>query len=472
MNRSLLLVICDFLLLSLLALARFDAPTQEETAEESVEVESVTAESELVDVLKLTLESEREQQQQLQSALESANQAIEEREKRIQESQQKLSETEERLDSEQQTKAELLEHKQLLEQEKGDLAKDILRIREEKILERERLRQAQMEIEKKEAEIEKTLETVSQIEEEKETLQQEKQEALTQLEVAKTRQQLVSQQLENTKLEIEVERQQRLAAEKRAENLTEGVRSLAGTSAEIKEEIKQLQPKTPNALFTEYKRNRVTVKFDTEYPGIFQSRNKTYETQTLLISDTRQTYAVLHASDSPFDIRDVTPSYESVTATIQIGDSILHPQKVHFLASDPRIVLLPVDSKVVEEENIKAYPIVLEPFRFPKSVVVDSGQNYFGESSFKLQSNYSHALEMDRKIISQLFGEFSPSRGDLVLAQTGEFMGVMATNQYAILMDHLSISDSLWVGEGFDGEYTDTILQKLNRKVLTLGYWQ
>ncbi|MCG8525828.1 MAG: hypothetical protein MI748_05585, partial [Opitutales bacterium] len=307
---------------------------------------------------------------------------------------------------------------------------------------------------------------------EKKKLEQEKQEVITELKVAQTKHELVSQQLVNTQLEVELERQQRHEAEKRAENLTEGVKVLAGTSVEIKEEIKQLQPKTPNALFTEYKRNRITVRFETRYPGLFSSRNKTYEAQTILVSDTRQTYAVLHASETPFEIRDITPSYEIVTGTVLIGNSILHPEKVHFLASDPRVVLLPVDSEIAEAEGVKVYPIVLEPFRFPKAVLVDSGQNYFGESSFKVHPDFAHALEMDRKIISQLFGEFSPSRGDLVIAQTGEFMGVMATNEFSVLMDHLTVSDSLWIGEAFDSEYTDTILSKLNRKLLYLSYWQ
>ena len=57
MNRSLLLVVCDFLLLSLLALASFDAPV--DTSENNPEEEGVaiSPEAELVDVLKLTLNS-------------------------------------------------------------------------------------------------------------------------------------------------------------------------------------------------------------------------------------------------------------------------------------------------------------------------------------------------------------------------------------------------------------------------------
>ncbi len=465
MNRSILLVICDFLLLSLLALARFDAPVTEDTAPAQEKGAALTPEAELVEILKLSLQAERDSQENLASELEKAKSFIEEKEETLADTHQNLEATMRDLDRERKLKQDLLEQRELLQQEKGDLAQNLLRMREENILERERLRQAQEKIEQQQDSLEETLQTVSQIAEEKAKLAQEKQMVETELKVAEARHTLIAQQLENTKLEIEFERQQREEAQKRAESLSEGVKVLAGTSVEIKEEIKQLQPKTPNALFTEYKRNRIKVRFDTTFPGIFQNREKTYEAETILIRDKQQTYAILHTEDTPFDLSEITPKYESVHVAVTIGDRVFVPEKFMFMRIDPRLIIIPIDATAVEEVDIKIYPIVLEPFRFPKAVVIDAADNYFGESSFKVHPTFSNALQMDKKIISQLFGEFSPSRGDLVIAQTGEFMGVMVNNDYAALIDHIGISDTIWVGEAFDSERSNTIVTKLSNLI-------
>jgi len=462
MNRSILLVICDFLLLSILAMARFDAPVSENKAPTQQAGKAVSAQDELVDILKMSLQSERDTQQDLLNELASAQKAIQEKEDVLSDTHQNLEATVRDLEKEKKMKQELMEQRELLQQEKGDLAQTLLSMREETILERERLRQAQEKIDQQQKSLNETLETVSKIEEEKSKLAEEKQMVETELKVAEARHALVTQQLQNSKLEVEFERQQREQAEKRAESLSEGVMALAGTSVEIKEEIKQLQPKTPNALFTEYKRNRVKIRFDTTFPGIFQDRNKTLETETILINDTQNTYAILHTEDSPFDLSEITPKYDTVDISITIGDRVFVPEKFMFLKIDPRVIVIPIDPAVLEGVDLKVYPVVLEPFRFPKAVVINASKNYFGESSFKVHPTFSYALEMDKKIISQLFGEFSPSRGDLVIAQTGEFMGVMVNNDFAALIDHISISDTIWVGEAFDSERSNTIVTKLS----------
>jgi hypothetical protein len=467
-----LLVICDFLLLSLLALARFDPAVSQNPEEAEGDRAPLSPEAELVEILKLSLDSERLSQQALQEELEREQRAREERERSLAQTTEQLSQTEQRLRQEQedlrreqQQREELMSQRQMLQQEKGELASDLIRMRELSILERERLRQAQLQIEQQQQSLQETLQTVAAIDEAKKKLEQEKQLVLTELKVAETRQVLIEQQLENSRLEIEFERRQREEAQKRAESLTEGVKVLAGTSVEIKEEIRQLQPKTPNALFTEYKRNRVRVKFETTFPGIFKNRNRTWEVPTILVSDTRRTYAILHTEDSPFDLAAALPRYERVDLSITIGGTVITPERIEFLRIDPRIFVIPIDGDVAAIEGVKVYPIVLEPFRFPKAVVIDNAENYFGESSFRVHPEFSYALQMDRRILSQLSGEFNPSRGDLVLAQTGEFMGVMVNNDYAALLDHIAVSDTLWMGPTFDAERTITILTKLSSLV-------
>ncbi len=464
MNRSLLLIICDFLLLSLLPLARFDAPVEEETAEVESTPEA-TIEQDMIEVLRLSLESEREQQTALAEELKSAENTIERRDELLANTRDELSQTEDLLSEERTRTENLIEEKELISQERGTLASDLLRLREENAVERERLRLAQMEIEQKEAELQQTQDTIDEIEAEKADIEREKQEVLTELKVAETRNVLVSQQLENTKLEVEFERQQRQEAEKQAEELSKGVTALAGTSIEIKEEIQLMQPKTPSALFTQFKSNRVEVVFDTAYPGIFQERQKQINARTILITDTKATYAILHARNTPFDLNQITPLYDEVNVEIKIGNLTYKPDRLQFMRIDPRIVVIPIDTSILQQNQIEIFPVVLDPFRFSEAVVINGDENYFGESKFNVHPDFSRALQMDQKILSQLFGEFSPATGDLVLAKTGEFMGIMVNREYAGLVDHVSVTDTIWLGEAFDAERTNTIVTKLSNQV-------
>ena len=59
MNKTLLLIICDFLLLSLLALARFDLPEETQKEEDMLEIKKEElVDEDLMEVLKLSLELE------------------------------------------------------------------------------------------------------------------------------------------------------------------------------------------------------------------------------------------------------------------------------------------------------------------------------------------------------------------------------------------------------------------------------
>src|SRR5436190_3400446 len=97
MNRSIFIVIVDFLLLSLIAFARFDSD-QDLTARKGGQLAlQDTGQKEVVNVLKLSLEEERRARDELttqltqtESTLRNREELLVDREKRIQESQLSL----------------------------------------------------------------------------------------------------------------------------------------------------------------------------------------------------------------------------------------------------------------------------------------------------------------------------------------------------------------------------------------------
>src|SRR5690606_14002088 len=78
MNRSILVIICDFLLLSVLSIARFD---QQEILDsqkpEAAPAPTATASSDLVDTMKLSLEQERQALEALEASLQQEQQSRE-----------------------------------------------------------------------------------------------------------------------------------------------------------------------------------------------------------------------------------------------------------------------------------------------------------------------------------------------------------------------------------------------------------
>ena len=81
MNRSVLIVIVDFLLISLLAFSRFDEPdVVEKPITGTALPASATGRQDLVDVLKVSLDKERESREQLNEQLRQAQAQLQGRE--------------------------------------------------------------------------------------------------------------------------------------------------------------------------------------------------------------------------------------------------------------------------------------------------------------------------------------------------------------------------------------------------------
>jgi hypothetical protein len=104
---------------------------------------------------------------------------------------------------------------------------------------------------------------------------------------------------------------------------------------------------------------------------------------------------------------------------------------------DPRIVAVPVDARPVQTLGLQVYPLAKNPFKFPEAVLVSRGGRYYGEVEFKLDPRTPDFVKMKSRLMSRVFGEFSPSAGDVVLSKTGELLGVMVNSEYCAVLTSL-----------------------------------
>lgn len=331
MNKTLLLIISDFLLLSMLAVARFDTPEEARQAdgatqteeEQATASEGETAQEELMALLEESLRDELESRSELSENLEEAREKLRRREERLaqresalRKTRDQLSRTEEKAEQLENTTATTEEEKEQLAEEKArieakrrklaeeveatrgelqrataeraDLARDLGELRETATRSREQLSQTEEELQEREqmlAEREKALrkarEEAKRMAAEREKLNRELAEARTE------REQL------NRRLEEEGREKERLQAEKeqafaRADRLSEGVTELgrgvtrigegftrldqdmdaiARTSESLKQEIEDSRPRTMSEIFTRFQNNRARLRFTTEEKG-------------------------------------------------------------------------------------------------------------------------------------------------------------------------------------------------------------
>ncbi|WOO41633.1 hypothetical protein [Rubellicoccus peritrichatus] len=483
MSRSLLLVICDFLLLSLLALARFDDPkeqeqTQELTAEELAAADSAV-DKDLVEILKLSLEAEKAGTEDLAQTLEQTRESLEAREKTLAEKEERLSKVEmtaEQLAAEKaaiekaraeaeaererlaQEAATIQEKLRTADTERVELAKSLAEAKETSAVSSERLKSMQEEMQEQQRMLENLRQERERLASEKAIAEQEKLTLESKLTVAEAEARVFATTLQTARADIEATREEKKAIQQTADKLAEGVGVLAESTRGIQEEVKALQPQSLNTLFDRYRSNRVRLVFETQESTLFGTTSGDYTADTMLAGDGERLYAIVHIDETPFR----TSGLKAVSAQLEMGGRVFRIPQVGFLASDPRIVAVAIPQSLAESNGVEPFNLSKDPLRYPDAVLIDSGQNYYGESPFKLDPADPRYVRFKSDLFSRIFGEFSPNRGDIVLAKTGEFLGIMVNNSYGLVVPALSSRATLSLGEDFSEERADSVRKMVN----------
>ena len=230
--------------------------------------------------------------------------------------------------------------------------------------------------------------------------------------------------------------------------LAQGVGQLAQKSGELSQEIRDNRPINANVLYNDFLANRVLTKFTNIRDGLLGEVNRTRDTQTVLVTDGQQVYALLHLDDTPFVYSD-QPAADWKKITVEFSRAGAHSAAptLHFLTLDPRVLVLPVDAAQVAALGVKVYPLAPDPFKFPEAMLVSHGGGGYGELPFKLDPQQPGYVRMDSNLFKRLAGNFSPSRGDLVFSRSGELLGIMVSSNYCAIVSSFSPARSLTLGD-------------------------
>ncbi len=275
MNKTLMLVICDFLLLSMLALARFDPPEEAPEATLDATASSTTSEAELISLLEESLKAEQTDRSNLsedlsetQEDLEAKARELAAREAALERTRQDLQAKSTEAEALAQTKAELEAEKARLAAEKAEieqqrtelsqkfeqtrvelesanterveLAKDIGSIKEESSVAKERLSATEDKLLARELALAEREAELKAAQEEAQRLAREREALNRALEVAKAESTLLQQNLSEEQAEKAALQAEKEAAFARAERLGQNVSELGENVSQLGQSVSSL----------------------------------------------------------------------------------------------------------------------------------------------------------------------------------------------------------------------------------------
>jgi hypothetical protein len=433
MNRSILIVLCDFLLVSLLAFSTVDInkvahPGAPLTMATSLPAQRVTGRQDLGDVMRLALDEERRNRDQLVGELSQARAQASQEGRQIQTIQGQLQSKEEQAARLQEAEKDLQRQFTAAQTNIESLNRQLRATTLESVLSKEQ--RAAMEAEaRKQTEKANSLEhNLAQLQTSNQVMTAEQEALRNQLAMSETANRSAIAQLAQLQEEVDAQRRENA-------KLSEGVKALAAKSSELAQEIRVNRPMSANQVFDELITNRVVASFSGLKSGLFgMDTSRDRQSQTVLATDGTNIFALCHVQDTPLTLWSPGTQWEELSGALMRGSAVFSIQSLSFYMMDPRVVLIPVPAAEARALGCKVYHFSTDPYLFQDAVVAGTRGNYYGECKFQIDLTTPQYVKMDHNSLKGLFGKFNPSSGDLVLSKTGQLLGVMANNSYCVMV--------------------------------------
>ena len=502
-----MIVICDFLLLSLLSLANFDKPKVEDKQEaekkQALEQQSF-ADSQMLDLLKMSLDSERDRRIAMDSDVAKLEKIAEENKKLAERQKKILDARENELKLLAKTKSDLETEREQILKKSGELQSRVsqaekrnIRLQEEIISASAKLEKSASEriaLEKKigdmkeidsasrikleavQNELRQNKERLEQLRTESESLKSEnkaieaeKQALATRLEVASTKTQIYEENIKRYQALVDIEKTEKAKIREHAETLAVGVNQLAEQQQKLNNNVKDLRPKTSSEVFELVKAKFIKIIFAYTRQGLFGNSESFIELRSLPVEIGGKYWLLFDASDT---IIAPTPHQyyppDSLSISVQGKAYRFQPSSISSLAEDPRMLAIEIPKDFIEKEKIE--PIVRPEnfFAYSDCVVINPSKFYYGQIPFRADFKNPTYAKLDVGLIQSVFGEFSPSAGDVVITRSGNVIGCMIDGSIALLYKTITPLDVLPLGNNYDKKHTAQFVKVNSEKLKQL----
>jgi len=330
---------------------------------------------------------------------------------------------------------------------------------------REQLAQLQRELADRQAEMERQRGALANREKQLADIQRQNQVLTMAVVVAEQEKKNLREAAEALRGQVEQERSERQRVQETTTQLAQGVGQLAERSVELTKEIRDNRPINANVLFSDFLANRVTASFAAARKGFLGQTARSKDTTTVLVSDGRQIFALCHLEETVFTLGENGLDWESLAIALSRGAVRSQAGSLQFLAHDPRIAVIPLELAQATMLGAKVYPLAADPFKYPEAVLIDGGGRGYGEVGFKLDPTEPRFVRVDNRLFKRLFGDFAPKRGDLVLAKTGELLGIMVNNDYCAVLKEFAAVKTIRSGADIREQATGALFDELIARV-------
>jgi len=317
MNRSILIVICDFLLVSLLVFSTPDTTkiTGETGAAAVPASEQATnapsGGKDLAMVMRTALTEEQQKREQLQSELEKSR-------KTATQTQKQLTDAEKRAQSIQQERANLQQQYAAAQTNISTLNEQLNARSTEATLTKEQLAALQADTKKQEDQAAALKKQLAELEKANQAALAEREKLTNQLQMADLERKHAAEMAAQAQQQVQQEREEKAQLQQQNTKLAEGVKTLASKSGELAQEIRENRPLASNTIFNDFVTNAVEVSFAATRSGLFGGEaTKDRTTKTILLTDGTNTVAMCHVSDTPMTFWIPPADWESMSVKLQ-----------------------------------------------------------------------------------------------------------------------------------------------------------
>jgi X-X-X-Leu-X-X-Gly heptad repeat protein len=457
MNKTLLLILCDFLLLNLLALTRWEKAEPARAKQPPVpelNANAATKDQDLVNTMRESLVDEKATRDQLVEKLNAAD--------------ANLATREQSLTQLQSEKTQLTTKLTATEQSAQELGQKVAAATQDATFTKEQLAQIQRELAEKRTETERQKAALATLEQQQAVARKQIEGLTVAVIVGEQEKKTLREQTDTLKGQVEAERTERIKVQETTTKLANGVGQLAEKSTELTKEIRDNRPINANVLFNEFLANRVTASFTAYRKGFLGAVNRAKEAKIVLVRSGAQIYALTHIEDTVFSYGENGSDWTKIGVNFPKAGAASSAPSLNALALDPRVVAIPVSAEQASALGSKIYAIAPEPFKFPEAVLISGGGEGYGEVAFKLDAAQPGYVRVDNRLLKRLFGTFAPSRGDLVLSKTGELLGIMVNRDYCALVKDFTVLTTISTGEDTTAQGTGALLDGLIARVRAL----
>ncbi len=487
MNKSLLIVICDFLLLSLLSIANFDKPdknnAQKREAQAALESETFV-QTQMLETLKMALDAEQQRHLSLSKDVETLSKKAEANLKHAQNQNELVKKRELQLKEIESAKIELeKERTEILKRSKDLEAKVISADKRNATLESEiiaatgkleKSAKERIDLERKLGQMQQNDATIKtqlqaaqeQIRQNKENLERlqvesdklklenraieaEKRALSTQLEVAATKTKIYEENLKRAQTQIDIEKAEKEKMFVHAEKLSANVSNLADTQKNISKNIDNLRPQTASETFEKIAPLLISVSFKFTEGGLLGRKNASKKIQTLPIKIGTRTFLLFDADTSPLRFSKDAEAPEAFEIVVMAGKKIFVPETLLLVKGTKETLAVELPNGFIDETKAPKLVDKQETFRFTDCIVINPNTKYYGQTPFMANFTKRQYAKLDVGVIESIFKTFSPSTNDIAITRSGEPLGILTSSSDIFIPRNLQAERTLTIGKNY-----------------------